>query len=256
MPDFARECRVVLAGRPNVGKSSLLNALTGSDRAIVSALSGTTRDVLSVTMHTEGGAAILLQDAAGFGRADDSISRSAEQAARASLAAADAIIFVADLSAEDFREDANLLDRVQAINSRCPLLLAANKTDLIEGKSLSSKMQHLHQTTGLSPLAVSAIRDVGLEELRRLTGERLALSASRDGSALGLHHRQKQNLLAAADSADAAATLLEGASSLADAAELAAIDLREALAQLGQISGEVVSEDILGRIFARFCVGK
>jgi tRNA modification GTPase len=96
----------------------------------------------------------------------------------------------------------------------------------------------------------------GREQLRTALADHLHLSAARGGELLGLHDRQKRCLLSAADAADRAADMLAKSAHLADVAELTSVELREALAHLGQISGQVVTEDILGQIFARFCVGK
>jgi tRNA U34 5-carboxymethylaminomethyl modifying GTPase MnmE/TrmE len=111
----------------------------------------------------------------------------------------------------------------------------------------------------LPVLFTSAVTGQGLDELRRRLGELLGSSVWRSGEQLGLHARQKRCILAASAGADRAADLLAGAAEIADVAELVAIELRAALAELGQVSPDAagyVSEEILGRIFARFCVGK
>ena len=116
--------------------------------------------------------------------------------------------------------------------------------------------------TGDNPLPIvftSAVTGQGLDELRGRLGELLGSSVWRSGEQLGLHARQKRCILAAAAGADRAADLLAGAADIADVAELAAVELRAALGELGQVSPDAagyVSEEILGRIFARFCVGK
>ncbi|MFB3894631.1 MAG: tRNA modification GTPase [Phycisphaerae bacterium] len=253
MPEGASVPRAVIAGRPNVGKSSLLNALAGSDRAIVSALAGTTRDVLSTPM-TLGGAPLVLQDAAGFApglAGEDSLPAAAGEAARAAVAAADAIIFVLDLSAGDFKEDLALLDEVRTANPRAPMIIIGNKADLVREESTV----HNPQST-MSILPVSATVGTGLDALRHSLAEMLHLRAPRSGEALGLHRRHKDCLLAASTAAARACRLLAHSRQVADVAELAAVELRASLAQLGSISGQVVTEDILGRIFERFCVGK
>ncbi|MFA6132915.1 MAG: GTPase [Phycisphaerae bacterium] len=257
MPDRASCPHVTIVGRPNVGKSSLLNALSGTDRAIVSALAGTTRDVLSAPLHLQGGS-VTLQDAAGFGQVTDSIARAADRAARAAIAASDAIIFLCDISADSFGPDASLLAEVRTHNGRCPLIAAANKCDLLDAEALRQRVAQLAALPGNGDavLAVSAASGQGLAELKAALAERLRLSAERSGSALGLPQRQKRCLREAAAVVDAAADSLAAVASLAQRAELVAIDLRSALAQLGLISGQVVTEDVLGRIFERFCVGK
>jgi tRNA modification GTPase len=148
------------------------------------------------------------------------------------------------------------------MNPRAPILLAANKSDLLGDARTQAALAVLARAGfGDSPpltppLAVSCVTGRGLGALRAAMGERLHLSAGRAAGGLALHDRQKRCLRAAADAAQRAATVLEASRFAGDAAELAAAELRQALAQLGQLSGQVVTEDILGRIFARFCVGK
>ena len=255
MPDTADRAHIVLAGRPNVGKSSLLNALAGVDRAIVSALAGTTRDVLSAPM-TLGGAGVILQDAAGFVSAETSLVAVAGQAASQALARADVIVFVVDLAAADAGADIKLWRQVRSTNHRSPAVLLGNKLDLVDDDLAAQRLGRLESLTKLPAIAASAARGDGLAELRKRLTDILHLRAQRPGGTLGLHHRQKRCLLAAASAVSAAAKLLADADEIADLAELVAVELRQALAELGQISGQVVTDDVLAEIFSRFCVGK
>jgi tRNA modification GTPase len=256
IPDKTTWPHAVLAGRPNVGKSSLLNALASADRAIVSAMAGTTRDVLSAPLRLGDGAVVILQDAAGFAAPTDGLAAAAGSAARRAVRSADAVLFVADLAERRFGEDLDLLRDVRSTNPRAPLGLLANKLDLLRPQAAQALLDELASRCGLKPMATSAVRGDGLSAVRQHLHDCLHLTAIRAGAALGLHGRQKRHLLAAAGAARGAANALGACGDLADGAELVAIDLRRALAELGAISGQVVTEDILGRIFSRFCVGK
>lgn len=244
LPDVAEMPTVVLAGRPNVGKSSLLNALTGSDRAITSDRAGTTRDVLRAELELPGGAVVHLLDAAGFGDTGDPLCRHADAAARAAVARADAICLLSDTD-EDSADEQSLLVDLRRTNPSAPILHLRSKCDLSAAAPYRAAL-----------LPVSARTGEGLDALRQRLAELLHLHVNRSADALGLHDRQRRCLLSAADACLAAAELLQEAKEAADVAELAAVELREALRHLGGISGQIVTEDVLGRIFARFCVGK
>jgi len=266
---------VVLTGRPNVGKSSLLNALTGEDRAIVSALAGTTRDVLGAPLSLPGAQTVRCQDAAGFAGPADSLAAAADNAARAAVRQADVVCFVLDAAEGLTDDDKELLDEVRNANRNAPMIVLANKADLADclprrslGRSRADCRLRIADSSvsdlpaGMAASGVlftSAVTGQGLDGLRRRLADLLGASAWRSGEQLGLHARQKRCILAGASAADRAAGLLAAATEIADVAELAAIELRAALAELGQVSPDAagyVSEEILGRIFARFCVGK
>jgi len=260
----------VLVGRPNVGKSSLLNALTQTDRAIVSALAGTTRDVLSAPLHLPDGQAVLLEDAAGFAESRGHLAAAADSAARGALARADAVLLVVDPASGELDADLALLEDARRANPRAPVMVLANKSDLPTPEEFAKFVESLRAATGLPVFATSAVKQTGLRRVVRELSERLGLAADRGGGAMGLHDRQKRLLRAASDATDRAGDLLATAEHLADRAELVAVELRAALTELGQISGQtldeglpgvsrqgqVVTVDILGRIFRRFCVGK
>ena len=256
IPEEAQRPIVVLTGRTNVGKSSLLNALTGTDRAIVSALAGTTRDVLTATMVLPRTGSVSLLDAAGFAHRQTPLEAAAHDAAQKALRRADLVLFVLDTADPgSFGEDLKLLAEVRRVAPRTPLLLLANKIDLLADER-TVQLNEIEGRFDLSAMATSALTAEGLDAVRNAISESLQLVGSAAPEALGLHERQKRCLLNAARSTREAARTLQNARETSDVAEVVAIDLREALAEVGQISGQIVTEDILGRIFARFCVGK
>jgi len=168
---------------------------------------------------------------------------------------AEVILFVVDASAERCEAETELLREARVANPRAPMLLLAGKCDLV-GVDAVVALGELAELVGTAPQAVSAVKLIGLEVLKVRLAEMMQLGAHRGGGAMGLHVRQKQALRACAQAVGRAADLIAPSSEVSDVAELAAVELRQALAQLGLISGQVVTEDILGRIFQRFCVGK
>jgi len=248
---------VVITGRPNVGKSSLLNALSGTDRAIVSVLSGTTRDILSATMPLPDGTGVLLLDAAGFRIPQDPLDRATQDAARRAVARSDILIFVTDVSPQGagFRDDLELLTDVRRTNPSGPIILLGNKIDLRPDPP-AVDLSELERRAGGSAIFTSGLTGEGLSKLRLEIAEALHARFAPSGEAMGLHVREKRCLSAAAAATARAAKMLRSAAEVSDVAELAAVELREALNQLAGISGQIVTEDILGRIFSRFCVGK
>ena len=256
-PETADQPVVVITGRPNVGKSSLLNALSGTDRAIVSVLAGTTRDVLSATMSLPDGGAILLLDAAGFRAPVTPLERAVHHAARRAVARADVVIFVIDASAARTtpQGDLELFADVRRTNPSAPVILLGNKIDL-QGDPSAIDLSELEGKARSPVMLTSGLTGQGLPVVGRKIAEILQASPGPTGQVMGLHLREKRCLTAGARAADRAANILQSAAEVVDVAELAAIELREALNRLGRISGQIVDEDILGRIFSRFCVGK
>ena len=249
----AAEPRVAIAGRPNAGKSSLLNALSGLDRAIVSAMAGTTRDVLSAPATLADGAEVMLLDAAGLDIWTDPLSRAAHAAAREAVARAEAVLFVVDVVAPDVADEA-LLAEVRQLNRRGPVLILANKIDLAD--DAEGVVSALRSRFGSDVRPVSAVTGAGLDELRVVLAAELAGAAPPQAGSLLLHDRQRRGIDSAAAAARRAGELLAPAPSVADAAELVAVELRAALDSLAELVGEVVAEDVLAAIFSRFCIGK
>lgn len=218
---------VVLLGAPNVGKSSLLNALAGREAAIVTAEAGTTRDVIEVAMDIEG-YAVTLVDTAGLREADGVVEREGIRRARLRGEAADLLLLLDD-GRSDPGDDLGTIggERVH-IRAKADL---ADRTEAVSGRY---------------DLAVSARSGEGLGKLRRLIAERLGLLAPRHS--LVTRERHRIELAAAVDSLDAA--LGEGV------VELKAERLRQAGDALGRLTGRIDVDDWLDVIFREFCIGK
>ena len=224
----------VIVGPPNAGKSSLLNALAGSDRAIVTDIAGTTRDLLQETVRIDG-LELTLVDTAGLRDGGDAIEREGMRRARGELERADLAIVVVD--ARDARVGLQALD--DALVDVPRRLLVANKRDLLEDDDLPKDF-----------LAVSARTGIGLEALHQQLRE-AALGTSAGEGTFTARARQVEALRRAADAAgDARAQLA------AEALDLTAEALRQAHDALGEITGRTLPDDLLGHIFSTFCIGK
>ncbi len=228
--------RVVIIGRPNAGKSSLLNALAGSDRAIVNAAAGTTRDVLREQLNLDG-IALELADTAGLRDTDDEVEREGVHRAQRELQRADVALLVS--TEEDVGADLAWFDHLPAAAGRLVLI---NKIDL------AAAAPRREQRDGATWLWASARTGAGIEalreELKRLAG----------GGGEGAFSARRRHVLALQQ----VSQHLEAAAELTThrAGELAAEELRQAQLALGEITGSYSSDDLLGAIFGSFCIGK
>jgi tRNA modification GTPase len=231
---------VVLLGAPNAGKSSLLNALLGEDRALVSEEPGTTRDLVEAQADLAG-AACALVDTAGL-RADPAseLERRGAEKALARARGADLALLVVDRTG-DPAEARAAAARARALAGDARVAAVLTKSDLLPARVRP------HDLGPLAVLEVSAVTGAGLPELAALARERLR-ALPRPTPASG---RQEAALRAAADAFAAAAGELA-----ARREETAAVRVREALAELDALVGKDTPEEVLGAVFARFCVGK
>ncbi|MFC4995121.1 tRNA uridine-5-carboxymethylaminomethyl(34) synthesis GTPase MnmE [Rubritalea tangerina] len=228
--------RTVICGEPNVGKSSLLNALLGYERAIVSDVEGTTRDTVEEVINVKG-IPVRLIDTAGVRDSSDRIEQQGIVRSEKQIEMADLILEVVDGSKAGER----LLGEDQ-IRGRHHLLVV-NKTDLGQDDVWA----------GSGGVRISCRQDHGLDALADAISEELLLSESSwGGHAMAINARHQDCLKKASKSLDVARESLE----LQAGVEFAAIDLREALDAIGEIAGRVDTEEILGEIFGSFCIGK
>ncbi len=232
-------CRVAILGRPNAGKSTLFNALAGSDRAIVTEVPGTTRDALEAEIDL-GGVPVTLVDTAGLRATDDRVESIGVSRARAEGERADAVLYVFDAAEGFASDDADALARLGSQ----PRLLVANKADRL-GAGAAAPCDGAVLVCGLLPETGDALR-------RRLT-RLVASEVSTEGASEMLGTRRQADLVGRARDAarDALAAIDNGTSP-----EYAATHCDAALAALSDLVGETTSEDVLAHLFATFCIGK
>lgn len=229
--------RTVIVGPPNVGKSSLLNALLGYERAIVSGMAGTTRDTIEERVQF-GGLNLRLVDTAGLRDSSDPVERAGMERSRRAGAEADLLIEVADASCEPVEFE---------LPSGAPLhLLVLNKADL--------GVHPAWRTSGRSGVEFSCTQALGRDELECAVIACITRShhLNESGGLLAVNARHCHALRRAIAALDAAGESLKRG----DYPELTAFELREALECLGTITGRVDTEDILDSVFSQFCLGK
>ena len=226
--------QVVIVGRPNAGKSSLLNLLSGQDSAIVTEVAGTTRDVLREQIDIDG-LAVELIDTAGLRDDPDRIEQEGIRRARNALSKADAVLWILDATEEHHELN-------EKIPGGVPVLKIRNKADLT-GEAIGAVDEHT--------MSLSAKTGEGLESLREHI-RRLAGYENLGEGAFTARKRQLDALERAATHFDSGRTALEEA----QAGELLAEELRLSHQNLGEITGAVSSDELLGRIFSEFCIGK
>jgi tRNA modification GTPase len=241
---YRQGIRVAIVGRPNVGKSSLLNRLLRTSRAIVTDIPGTTRDTLEETLNLQGVPVILVDTAGITQKTEDPIERLGIERSRAALAQADLALLVVDTS-----QPLNDADRAIAalIESR-PSIVVANKIDLLESR-------HHAPCPWLDALSipVSAVTGEGLAALEEAIVETVFSGQVRASEAPAVTSpRHKEALNRALDHVEAA----YAARQIGQLADLVAIDLVAAVNALGEITGQTASEDLVETIFGSFCVGK
>ena len=249
---------VAIVGATNTGKSTLLNTLVGEERAIVSNIHGTTRDVIEDTMNL-GGITFRFIDTAGIRETKETIEIIGIERTYQKLRSASVVILVLDASRPENIDD-SLHNLVGKISSRQQLIILLNKMDEIAPSDVDvfvEKIKDLCVADTLSPIAVipiSAKKGLNVDALRNtLVESQGALSNSASGSGtLVTNVRHYQALM----DAQIALDRVEDGLASGIPTDLVAQDIREALYHLGSIVGEINTEEILGNIFGRFCIGK
>ena len=239
---------VVIAGRPNAGKSSLLNALAGFDRAIVTPVPGTTRDTVEEIVDI-GGLPVRLIDTAGLRETADLIERLGVDRARAALQQADLVLWLVSPPLTDLAQE--MLEIKAAIATGLPLVLVAGKEDLAGSRQIRAWLGR--ELPDLALLSFSSLTGEGLDSIRQVIQDRYNQAGSA-GSAeiLITSSRHKACLDQALACLDQAAAVLQTGMPL----DLAASLLRGCAEALAGITGDSVSDELIQTIFSRFCVGK
>jgi tRNA modification GTPase len=230
--------QVVLAGQPNVGKSSLLNRLAGEELAIVTAIPGTTRDSVRQAIQIDG-VPLNIVDTAGLRDTQDEVERLGIARTWSEIGKADVVLLLVDARAGVTRQDLELVARIPQGVKR---LFVQNKTDL------AGTGARLEQTQAGTSIHLSAKTGAGMELLR---AELLAVAGWQQG-AEDLFMARERHLVALRRAAEHVA----GAGEQFSRPELFAEELRQAQEQLNNITGEFAADDLLGEIFSRFCIGK
>ncbi|KAK9827404.1 hypothetical protein WJX81_008606 [Elliptochloris bilobata] len=252
-----RGLQVALVGRPNVGKSSLLNALSGSERAIVTHIPGTTRDVVEAGMEV-GGVAVTLLDTAGLRAASDAVERIGVARSHAAAAAADVVMLVYDAQVGWTEADAAAAEGLwggRQANQSLPRPALAGAGRLLHARSAADAA-----AAATSPAGTAAVATAGADDeatTHRADGAAVAHAAglaqvAPGGQAWAVNERQAEALQRAAEALRCAAA------SAADGLPLDfwALDLRGALLALGEVTGDEASEQVLDEVFSSFCIGK
>ena len=229
---------VVLIGAPNVGKSSLLNALARAERAIVTATPGTTRDTLEATISLEG-LPIRLIDTAGLRESDDEIEAEGMRRALAAAQRADLVLEVRD----DTRPDADGIKPAGEDSSNKKKVVVFNKCDL-SGRDFGESNNH----DGWPAVAVSATNGQGIDSLEETLRSELGYRGEREDTIMA----RRRHI----DAMQRAGSHLDRAETHFDSTDLLAEELRLAQKELGRITGETTTEDLLADIFSTFCIGK
>ena len=234
--------KVAIVGRPNVGKSSLLNAWSRSDRAIVTELPGTTRDTIESTLVV-GGIPVLVLDTAGIRETADTVEKLGVERSRQAAESADLVLLAIDVTTGWTTEDDLIYQQV----SDRPLILVINKIDLATPDTVQypSTIENVIVTAAAKHQGIDALETAILNAIE--TGNIEAANTD-----LAINQRQATTLYRVKNALDRVRETINHQLPL----DFWTIDLREAIQALGEITGEGVTESVLDRIFSRFCIGK
>ncbi len=239
---------VAIVGEPNVGKSTLLNALLNEDRALVSEIPGTTRDTVEDEISI-GGISFRFIDTAGIRQTKDVVEGMGIQRTFEKIAAAQVILYLIE-SVKFNGQGTSFKSEIEKLKSkypRTPLIVVANKMDLLDTEGVAQIKNEIEDV-----LLLSAKKSVGVEALKSKLLEFVNTGALRNNETIVTNSRHYNALLKALEEVEKVQQGMENGIS----GDLLAIDIRQALYHFGEITGEISSDDLLGNIFANFCIGK
>ncbi|MCJ8281353.1 MAG: tRNA uridine-5-carboxymethylaminomethyl(34) synthesis GTPase MnmE, partial [Rivularia sp. ALOHA_DT_140] len=241
--------KVAIVGRPNVGKSSLLNAWSRSDRAIVTDLPGTTRDVVESQLVV-GGIPVQVLDTAGIRDTVDRVEKIGVERSRNAAQAADLILFTIDATVGWTKDDEEIYQQVK----HHPLILAINKVDLVEEEKINYITLKIRNTLNIeSIILTAAAKNQGIEALETAILAQVEIGNIKASDMdLAINQRQAAALIKAKTSLEQVQLTIKQELPF----DFWTIDLRGAINALGEITGEEVTESVLDRIFSKFCIGK
>ncbi len=234
------KCAIV--GCPNTGKSSVLNMLAGEERAIVTSIAGTTRDVVTETVRL-GDVLLKLSDTAGLREGGGEIERIGIKRSIESLKSAELVLAVFDGSKPQSEGDNSVIEYIEQASKTAVTVGIINKSD--KGKAHSYTLPFRH-------ISLSAKNGDGMEALEAAVNELYSSGIERDAGETVTNARQHAAVCRAAESVSAAIAALEAGYTQ----DVAGLDIEDAIAALGELDGKRVNEDIVNEIFSRFCVGK
>ncbi|SHK50711.1 tRNA uridine-5-carboxymethylaminomethyl(34) synthesis GTPase MnmE [Epilithonimonas mollis] len=242
---------VAIIGKPNAGKSTLLNALLKEERAIVSNIAGTTRDTIEEVLHIKGHAFRLI-DTAGLRETADEIEAIGVKKAREKVENAEILVYLADAGTEDFSEDIEMIKSL--LRDDLKLIICATKIDEV----IPTQYEKLEQifrngiSTDFDFIKISAVENKNIQDLKNELSSYVEHLKSEEGNVVITNQRHYEALQKSLNSVKR----VEDAVRSQITTELLAYELRNALEYLGEISGEFTNDEVLGNIFSKFCIGK
>ena len=236
--------RTVIVGKPNAGKSSLMNVLVGSNRAIVTDMAGTTRDILEEEIQLKG-LNLNIVDTAGIRKTDDPVEKIGVERAKKAMLDADLILYVVDSSADLDENDEEIISFLQDQNA----IILLNKADLPSALTVEKMQERLQKPT----VSISAREETGMDELSDLIEHMFLSGEISFNDQVYLTNMRHQ---AAMEQVQSSLMKVKESVSLGMPEDFFSIDLMDAYEALGSIIGESVGEDLVNEIFSKFCMGK